>query len=248
MNTRIFEAFERRENQVKKHMAGCGMKYGMNCSCGPNCTCEDCPDHPHNGSHSQQNQRQPQAQVPIQMPVPLQQQAAGVPQQHMPMVMAPNQPLPTIGDDEAPLQVDQQLVFSNFGMAPPTAPVPHATHTMGAPAPVMNGLPFSNGVAQSMQQQQAPPQSNPTVLAFGNNGLRSSVRGMSITSETTFGRAMSGLSALSIDWENLDDFDLDVDHSAHINQGGRRTSIRRSIMSSGSQDASNPNSHVSFKV
>ena len=32
---------------------------------------------------------------------------------------------------------------------------------------------------------------------------------------------MSGLSALSIDWENLDDFDLEVDHSAHINNQSR---------------------------
>lgn len=41
-------------------------------------------------------------------------------------------------------------------------------------------------------------------------------RHMSITSDTTFGRAMSGLSALSIDWENMEDFDVNVDHSAHI--------------------------------
>lgn len=40
---------------------------------------------------------------------------------------------------------------------------------------------------------------------------------MSVASEETFGRAMSGLSALSIDWENMDDFDVNVDHSAHIN-------------------------------
>merc|ERR1711976_92491 len=42
-------------------------------------------------------------------------------------------------------------------------------------------------------------------------------RQMSITSENTFGRAMSGLSALSIDWENMEDFDVNVDHSAHVN-------------------------------
>eukprot|EP00804_Cyclotella_cryptica_P021875 CCRYP_000842-RA/>CCRYP_000842-RA protein AED:0.19 eAED:0.19 QI:210/1/1/1/0.75/0.6/5/1266/713 len=40
----------------------------------------------------------------------------------------------------------------------------------------------------------------------------------SLTSNTTtFGRAMSGLSALSIDWENMDDFDINVDHSEGIN-------------------------------
>lgn len=48
-------------------------------------------------------------------------------------------------------------------------------------------------------------------------GLGGLGRHMSLTSETTFGRAMSGLSALSIDWENMDDFDINVDHSAGIN-------------------------------
>lgn len=49
-----------------------------------------------------------------------------------------------------------------------------------------------------------------TSLTFGR-------RRFSHASETTFGRALSGLSALSIDWENMDDFDIDVDHSAHVN-------------------------------
>merc|ERR1711862_461414 len=39
----------------------------------------------------------------------------------------------------------------------------------------------------------------------------------SMTSEGGFGRAMSGLSALSIDWENMEDFDVNIDHSSHIN-------------------------------
>jgi hypothetical protein len=49
-----------------------------------------------------------------------------------------------------------------------------------------------------------------TSLTFGR-------RRFSHASETTLGRALSGLSALSIDWENMDDFDIDVDHSAHVN-------------------------------
>ena len=48
-------------------------------------------------------------------------------------------------------------------------------------------------------------------------GLGGLGRAFSLTSETTFGRAMSGLSALSIDWENMDDFDVNVDHSEGIN-------------------------------
>ncbi|KAL9188341.1 hypothetical protein ACHAXT_006719 [Thalassiosira profunda] len=83
--------------------------------------------------------------------------------------------------------------------------------------------------------QDAPPHDNPATnrgdpnVAPGSGGrkrqsLRMSFGGMgglgrhlSMTSETTFGRAMSGLSALSIDWENMEDFDINVDHSAGIN-------------------------------
>lgn len=56
---------------------------------------------------------------------------------------------------------------------------------------------------------------NPSIVSFGNLGnLRMSLTGR--MSEVSYGRAMSGLSALSIDWENMDDFDINVDHSAHI--------------------------------
>jgi len=59
-------------------------------------------------------------------------------------------------------------------------------------------------------------------MSLGRMSGRMSIGGLSglsnLTSgETTFGRAMSGLSALSIDWENMDDFDINVDHSEGIN-------------------------------
>lgn len=58
---------------------------------------------------------------------------------------------------------------------------------------------------------------NPSIVSFGNlgNNLRMSLSGR--MSEVSYGRAMSGLSALSIDWENMEDFDINVDHSSHIN-------------------------------
>merc|ERR1719217_1906580 len=46
---------------------------------------------------------------------------------------------------------------------------------------------------------------------LAGGGLSALGRHMSMTSETTFGRA------LSIDWENMEDFDVNVDHSAGIN-------------------------------
>jgi hypothetical protein len=96
-------------------------------------------------------------------------------------------------------------------------------------------------------------------------------------SEVSYGRAMSGLSALSIDWENMDDFDINVDHSAHINNSsnssmgvaaaaaaaagamgsfdmggggsgsGRRSSLRQPLMG-GAPGAADSDAHVSFKL
>lgn len=164
-------------------------------------------------------------------------------------------PLDAFNDD--PLQVEQQMDFA-FGMEPPKFPhAPSVRMPSGPPAFVATGgqsnpnddvfnapLPIEGGSSRA--------QRNPSVISYGN-GLRN----MSLTSDATFGRAMSGLSALSIDWENLEDFDLEVDHSAHINNGGtmspnksnangpRRSSIRRSFMSTSGEDK---DMHVSFKV
>jgi hypothetical protein len=104
-------------------------------------------------------------------------------------------------------------------------------------------------------------QRNPSIISFGGG------RAMSFASDQSYGRAMSGLSALSIDWENMDDFDINVDHSAHINNGmnlnapmggndgnldpkpiggggGRRSSLRQPFIVNGNDN----DAHVSFKV
>ena len=45
MNKRIYESFQRREMEVTEFIAGCGMKYGMDCTCGKDCTCNGCASH-----------------------------------------------------------------------------------------------------------------------------------------------------------------------------------------------------------
>lgn len=157
MNTRIFDAFNVREQQVKDYMAGCGRKYGMPCTCGPDCRCTTCEEHCR--------------------PKP--------PQQDI-------QPLPLYpGSSE---QQQQQMV-------PPIA---------------MEGI-FGTATANSgpehyvARPRHSMASRNTSILSFGGVLKR-----MSFTSEANFGRAMSGLSALSIDWENMEDFDVSVDHSAHI--------------------------------
>jgi hypothetical protein len=153
MNTRIFDAFNTREQQVKDYMAGCGKKYGMPCTCGPDCRCINCEEH-----------------------------CKSKPQQQ------DFQPLPAF-----PGSSDQQM----------QPPIP------------MEGL-FGTAAHSSPEYNFARPRHsmasrNPSILSFGGVLKR-----MSLTSEANFGRAMSGLSALSIDWENMEDFDVTVDHSAHI--------------------------------
>lgn len=106
-------------------------------------------------------------------------------------------------------------------------------------------------------------QRNSSIISFGG-------RAMSF-GEASYGRAMSGLSALSIDWENMDDFDINVDHSAHINNGissaasltggldpsldpkpiggggnARRSSLRQFMISG--NNGNDSDAHVSFKV
>jgi hypothetical protein len=129
-----------------------------------------------------------------------------------------------------------------------------------------NGMGAAGGNDGEMNMFDRRAQRNPSIISFGGNGLRH----MSFTSEAqSFGRAMSGLSALSIDWENMDDFDINVDHSSHINGNGaggaspndeipstvnaaplmgaagrRRSSLRRSFVANADQG----DAHVSFKV
>ena len=271
MNKRIFDAFSAREQQVTEYMAGCGMKYGMDCTCGPSCRCKNCP------LHEQEQQQSGNMGNSAFL------SAMGL--TSVSEYTAALQGGGSVGGNSEPQpQIGSSLSFSTFDMGPPAPPYhsnttsifamnhenTESSHQQTAVSAMHNESqhnPFSSHQQHRLSSSRA--QRNPSVLSYGNrgsirDGLRSSLRGMSITSETTFGRAMSGLSALSIDWENLDDFDLDVDHSAHINQattasgggahqspggggGIRRTSAtRRSIMSTGSQEGGG--AQVSFKV
>merc|ERR1712232_322827 len=172
----------------------------------------------------------------------------------------------------------------SMGVSQQSMGAPH--QSMGAPQQSMGAPQQSMGAPQALNQQVSSgmiqhPQSldfvhdgyghnpvagpdngisrrNNSIVSFGNN-----FRTMSTTSETTFGRAMSGLSALSIDWETLEDFDVNVDHSSHINNqnmeqfanmpntlqmaGARRSSLRKSFIN-GPQNDSQEGAHVSFKV
>jgi len=81
--------------------------------------------------------------------------------------------------------------------------------------PIQDGAPMGGGNDDGGDGPSRRGARSSMRMSIG--GLGGLGRHLSLTSETTFGRAMSGLSALSIDWENMDDFDVNVDHSAGIN-------------------------------
>lgn len=258
MNTSIFEAFDAREKQVTDYMAGCAMKYGGPCTCGPGCRCKDCPVHGKNGSQAQtlvgQSSFQSQPNTFNGGPM-LDQLGVEQPAQFFGMEL-PNAPaLPR------PVSDSQNPIPANC-CANTATPLYHQQQSQ---VPALHNQPavqHQQQLGHGRASQGEPAQRNPSVISFGNN-----LRHMSMSSEATFGRAMSGLSALSIDWENLDDFDVDVDHSAHINYdngspvtktknsvdakggdakaGARRSSLRRPHLANGEKQSEG--AHVSFR-
>ena len=75
--------------------------------------------------------------------------------------------------------------------------------------PIQDSVP--SGGMDGNRRERTRPSFRMSIGGLGGLGR------FSMASETTFGRAMSGLSALSIDWDNMDDFDVNVDHSEGIN-------------------------------
>ena len=141
MNRKIFEAFDVREKKVNKYMAGCGQRYGGDCTCGMDCECESCPVHPKANKKATNNA-------------------------------------------------------------------------------------FRSSVPEVKSQKSGGCCGGGTIAGKGkggnlNNVIKRDTYGRQSTA-SGFGRALSALSALSIDWENMDDFDVEVDHSAHIDNSDMR--------------------------
>ena len=194
-------------------------------------------------------------------PPPQQHQAEQQMQQHQ----SRHQPQQMMNDHFQP----QPIMNGNQGMGsmnPPGMGQNGAMDFFGSSGMGGNMMGPSSGTiglndAPDMIRERA--QRNPSIISFGGG------RNMSFASEASYGRAMSGLSALSIDWENMDDFDINVDHSSHINNGmnpggplggndgmldpkpigsggARRSSLRQPFIVGG--PSSDNDAHVSFKV
>lgn len=252
MNTSIFSAFDSREEQVNQFMAGCGQKYGMPCTCGPDCRCANCSDHCKSNQQQVQQLNTMQQHNPHSSSINSQQtQLAGNTSSIMHSNSNKNsilEPLEVHEDLHEPLNYNDDPVVDDD---------------------IYNPMPMNHMPPPSNNQDQSRDMNPPNQRVQRRSILSFPGRQMSITSENTFGRAMSGLSALSIDWENMEDFDVNVDHSAHINGsdhmstsnlsvttpptgGYRRSSFRRSFRSTTSNGSNNNEEggghSVTFKV
>lgn len=242
MDPQIFEAFDARERQVSEYMAGCGSKYGMPCTCGPSCRCANCSEHCKQNRDQQAMQQQQQQQQQIQQLQAQQQQLAQQQGLHnfagmnnmaggahpgAPQIAAAginfNDPLGMGGYGNPSNPLGMNINMGGGGGNNNTSNSSNNNNKRSSNVEQLGGMgggddELARGVEMQMPMRggrERRASRNPSIISFGPG-----VRGLSVTSEMTYGRAMSGLSALSIDWENLEDFDVNVDHSAHINNSG----------------------------
>eukprot|EP00559_Dactyliosolen_fragilissimus_P008808 CAMPEP_0184858292 /NCGR_PEP_ID=MMETSP0580-20130426/3416_1 /TAXON_ID=1118495 /ORGANISM="Dactyliosolen fragilissimus" /LENGTH=1008 /DNA_ID=CAMNT_0027354375 /DNA_START=495 /DNA_END=3521 /DNA_ORIENTATION=+ len=300
MNKRIFEAFEKRQRKVAEFMAGCGKKYGLGCTCGPNCTCKGCARDKngvcvdginnstkcstssssqswhmvHPTQQLQRNQKQQclgtkpdgtvgqESQNTMVASLNHQQslQAAQLHQHQMSYMKGhiTAQDLLAIQQQQAAMMMSMNsdnlaVNSSNLtrnGLQREGASLPNIMHSLdpdmtnataaserlrgGHSATPLSGLTrntMGSGIdGQMSANERKQRQHSFTSWGSGSRGEqlhqmnhiggRMRPRNSFISAEgstATFGRTMSGLSALSIDWENMEDFDVNIDHSAHIN-------------------------------
>jgi len=206
MNTSIFDSFNERAKQVSEFMAGCMMRYGGECSCdAADCTCRNCPKHDPNynansSSSSSNNVNNISANSSSSVLVPVQDDSS---------------------KQQQPQQ--QQVVIAQQQQLKPST----QQHKMYGPTTVASQPQGIQSLSQPLTQQQArqlvAAEPGAETSAFRrsltryggrNNRFSFSMR----TSDVSFGRSMSGLSSLLLDWDNMDDFDVNVDHSANIVQ------------------------------
>ena len=226
MNKLIFEAFDRREQQVSEFMAGCGKNIGMDCTCGPNCSCN------HQCQYTCKKKFQ---QRLVRTHLPSTNHIIN-PTCLYPDLMSSNRIDNNINGNKISHDTTVHQAALQQSVYNPQQVMAHQNqhdanmqhHNVTSGASVDHSLTECDSIANMTFSSNNPAStagnsSNPMRVGRSNSvsswGSGRYGRNMSITSETTFGRAMSGLSALSIDWENMEDFDVNVDHSAHINNG-----------------------------
>ena len=84
--------------------------------------------------------------------------------------------------------------------------------SVGLPGKISNTNILAEAAAQVSQSQPRQVKRRSGRVSRTGNRMSFTMRG----SEASVGRTMSGLSSISIDWDNMEDFDVNVDHSAGV--------------------------------
>ena len=216
-------------------MAGCMMRYGGECSCdAADCTCINCPKHDpkynadaaaggnaaaqgNGNTGSGSGNGNGSGNGPTQYHGTKQQQ------QH-PAVGGNTTSQAIVIAQPQQQQQQQQMRTSSFAQQQHKLHGAAATTTASSQSQVQSlSQPLTQQQARQLvsadQQTAAEPPNFRRSLTRYNNGRRSNRFSFSMrNSEVSFGRSMSGLSSLLLDWDNMEDFDVNVDHSANIVQ------------------------------
>lgn len=204
MGNGIIEMFDKTEDLLNQFVNGCTKRTAMPCTAGVHCFCQFGNGSGVAAGSSGAHYAEQQVQV---------QQQQGMQQSQS------NDSLFQQDNSNASSQQQQgsNNNNNNNGYMSYQQPIQGSSPSGGGSGEGDNNA--NNGNA-GMPQRRGGGRSSMRMSAIGRmsiGGMGGLGRQFSLTSETTFGRAMSGLSALSIDWENMDDFDVNVDHSAGIN-------------------------------
>lgn len=207
MSTRIFEAFDRRLEKVTQLIAGCGSRAGGKCTCFPNCSCKGC--------HCSQDQNE---QKMDQITENITEFTVGCGKREgrscncFPVCNCKGCLCSQQDSEQKACQVTASCCSKK------SDPLILSSVTPMHVSSRSNSLVSKNSLVSRLSWMSDGTLSKRSSRKNSFRVTRNSgTSDMISSSSDTFKRAMSGLSALSIDWENLEDFDVDIDHSACIN-------------------------------
>jgi len=188
MKKDVFEAFERREKQVSDFFAGCAKKHGLPCNCGVSCRCKGCECKAKGNSNKLE---------------PLKQSVQETKQS--PEFINPAEPRIARNRGNVPsytFRIHQQQTVPQDTVEDQKMP--------SLAIPTSKQSPRAHGCS-NLNQLSIPQADTPIIEipdSFIGHENRKSNRNFSLIS------SISGLS--TIEWDNIPGFDVDEDHSAHI--------------------------------
>jgi len=208
MSTRIFEAFDRRLEKVTQLIVGCGSRAGGSCTCFPVCNCKSCVC----GQKDNDEKKDQITENITQLSVGCGKRTGGsctcFPVCNCKGCFCSQEDYEQKIDQITPSCCSKKLTLNSVT----PMHISSRNNSIVSRNSLVSRLSWMSDGTLSKRSFSKGSRKN-SFMITRNSGTSDLIS----NSSDTFKRAMSGLSALSIDWENLEDFDVDVDHSACIN-------------------------------